>query len=151
MLRARDDVVSKVCTKCDIDKPINEYNWKKRGVLRRSECKACWSKYIRGHYHDNIEYYRKKAIRHMKNRRATARKWRLNYLIEHSCVDCGDDRIPCLDFDHVRGEKVKSISSMVSNGALVRKIVNEVQKCEVRCANCHRIRHARERGMDVPE
>jgi len=148
MLRARDNVESKVCTKCGTDKPIDQYNWKRMGVLRRSECKACWSIYIRGHYHENVEYYQMKAIRHMRKRRAVAREWRLSYLMDHPCVDCGEGRIPCLVFDHVRGEKIMGIAGMVSNGTVVRTIQMEVDKCEVRCANCHRIRHARERGVD---
>jgi len=53
------------------------------------------------------------------------------------CIDCGYDKDPtALDFDHVRGEKVKNISKFTSfEGAY-----EEILKCDVRCANCHRIK-----------
>ena len=61
------------------------------------------------------------------------------------CVDCGiKDRI-VLDFDHVRGKKVQEISQMF--GATLERFVQELTKCEVRCANCHRRITARRKTM----
>lgn len=56
------------------------------------------------------------------------------------CIDCGG-RYPyyLLDFDHVRGTKVASISSMLDYYS-VEDIFKEIDKCEVVCANCHRAR-----------
>jgi hypothetical protein len=62
------------------------------------------------------------------------------YLIEHPCIDCGNTNITCLEFDHVRGEKVNSISRLLSNCASWKFVETELAKCEVRCANCHRIK-----------
>lgn len=55
------------------------------------------------------------------------------------CMDCGG-RFPsvCMDFDHVRGEKVGNVATMI--GLSVAKIEAEIAKCEVVCSNCHRIR-----------
>lgn len=57
------------------------------------------------------------------------------------CVDCGENDKRCLDFDH-RDPKAKrhDISRMVSQGASVERIAIEIEKCDIRCANCHRIR-----------
>lgn len=55
------------------------------------------------------------------------------------CVDCGKSDIRVLEFDHVRGDKVDSITSMVRRGLSVEVLVEEIAKCEVRCANCHTI------------
>lgn len=53
------------------------------------------------------------------------------------CADCGFMRHhSALDFDHVYGVKKFSISR---GGALMESI-REIAKCEVRCANCHRIK-----------
>lgn len=53
------------------------------------------------------------------------------------CKDCGYKGHPAaLDFDHVRGEKVCDVSHCTTR----EKLINEVAKCEVVCANCHRIR-----------
>lgn len=55
------------------------------------------------------------------------------------CVDCGYRGHPvALDFDHVKGEKRREISDMMSYGW--GAILEEMNKCEVVCANCHRIR-----------
>lgn len=48
----------------------------------------------------------------------------------------------CMDFDHVRGTKVRDISAMLaSTSASKTRILAEIAKCELVCANCHRIRH----------
>ena len=58
---------------------------------------------------------------------------------EMGCVDCGYDANPvALDFDHVRGEKLFGIGLGVKMG--IKRLQAELDKCVVRCANCHRIR-----------
>lgn len=60
------------------------------------------------------------------------------------CVDCGYDEHPvALDFDHV-DPKTKSFK--ISGNAIYRwnELKNELDKCVIRCANCHRIRHYKE-------
>jgi L-lysine 2,3-aminomutase len=56
------------------------------------------------------------------------------------CKDCGKNFPPeCMDLDHL-GEKKKAVSHMVSDGYSREALSKEVSKCEVVCANCHRIR-----------
>jgi hypothetical protein len=55
------------------------------------------------------------------------------------CIDCGEDNPLVLDFDHVRGEKIKCISDMVRGAYSLKTLQNEIDKCEIRCSNCHRI------------
>lgn len=57
-----------------------------------------------------------------------------------SCVDCGESNPIVLEFDHVRGEKRKNIADMVVNYYSIKTIKNEMRKCDIRCANCHRIK-----------
>lgn len=57
------------------------------------------------------------------------------------CVDCGYSEHPvALDFDHVDGDKVSGIAALVTRLAPWPEILSEIAKCEVRCANCHRIK-----------
>ncbi len=59
--------------------------------------------------------------------------------LESGCVDCGYKDAPeSLDFDHVRGEKLFSLAT--KPGASLARLSAEIAKCEVVCANCHRIR-----------
>ena len=63
----------------------------------------------------------------------------VNMLKANPCLDCGKVLRPeAMDFDHVRGDKVQSISSMWSWGRA--KVEAEIAKCELVCANCHRVR-----------
>lgn len=58
----------------------------------------------------------------------------------HPCMDCGQSFPPiAMDFDHVRGNKLRAISRMI-NQASLSDICDEMKKCELVCSNCHRIR-----------
>ena len=71
----------------------------------------------------------------------------LKHLQTHPCVDCGETDLVCLDFDHVRGRKIDGISVMVAAGCSEETILKEIEKCEVRCSNCHRKKTAKERNF----
>ena len=62
------------------------------------------------------------------------------YLSIHPCVDCGQTDIRLLEFDHVHGQKAHGISNLFTSGFNWSTIESEISKCEVRCANCHRIK-----------
>ena len=67
------------------------------------------------------------------------------YLACHPCVDCGETDIVVLQFDHVRGRKRGNVTSLARNNTL--DIVRaEISKCEVRCANCHVRKTAKEQN-----
>ncbi len=62
-------------------------------------------------------------------------------LKNNPCMDCGG-RFPvvCMDFDHRDPtQKVREISYMVK-GCRIEDILAEIEKCDLVCANCHRIR-----------
>jgi hypothetical protein len=62
------------------------------------------------------------------------------------CLDCGNNYpIECMDFDHINGEKLYNVSKMVHHCS-TNAMLNEIAKCEVVCANCHRIRTAKRRN-----
>lgn len=56
------------------------------------------------------------------------------------CMDCGN-KFPseCMDFDHRNpSEKVAKVSLLLTYS--LSRVLNEVEKCDIVCANCHRIR-----------
>ena len=70
----------------------------------------------------------------------------INKLKHVPCIDCHVLFPPeCMDFDHVRGEKLFNISIGVGTRKGIKTILAEIAKCEVVCANCHRIRTQRRR------
>lgn len=71
---------------------------------------------------------------------AETRPMLLEYLKEHPCMDCGYSDIRALEFDHVRGTKKKGVTKLVSMGLSWESIMKEIDKCDVVCSNCHKIR-----------
>lgn len=68
------------------------------------------------------------------------RQYVWNYYQSHPCVDCNESDPRVLELDHVRGKKVAGVSQLVHNTTSLKRIDEEIAKCEVVCANCHRIR-----------
>lgn len=67
------------------------------------------------------------------------------YKEEHPCIDCGNTDIRVLQFDHRDPTtKVDTINRIMSNKGM-EKLMLEIEKCDIRCANCHAIRHYGER------
>lgn len=82
--------------------------------------------------------------------RDTLRKSRLSdWLKDVPCTDCGGRFPPeAMDFDHVRGEKLANVSQTIFSSAFtMRMFREEVAKCEVVCANCHRVRTRGRKGI----
>ena len=85
-----------------------------------------------------VPYFRLAA--NMRNSRLV-----LERLANSACMDCGVAESLVLQFDH-RGEKTRDIGWFVSSGSPARRVADELSKCDVRCANCHRRRTAAARG-----
>lgn len=85
-----------------------------------------------------------RAMAHKTKTRQDMREFLRQYLREHPCVDCGEDDIIVLDFEH-QGDKMFNISEAPSLGVGWKTLKAEIAKCEVRCANCHRRKTHRER------
>ena len=113
---------TKICTKCGKDLPLTEYYSRGNGRLR-SECKHCHKNYVLGKYSE-----RKEAVSDIK--------------AIQGCAKCGDKRPYVLDFHH-KDPSIKdgTISRMTSNNKNMSNIQQEIDKCVVLCANCHREFH----------
>jgi len=71
----------------------------------------------------------------------------MKYLTTHSCVDCGEKDPLVLDFDHLDPTtKSYNVSALISANYSLEVLEQEITKCVVRCANCHRRRTAKEWG-----
>lgn len=62
-------------------------------------------------------------------------------------MDCGGTFPPeCMDFDHVRGVKEFAVSKSRFN--TMKRVLAEIAKCDLVCANCHRIRTSKRLSLD---
>lgn len=133
----KSEEVFRKCKKCGEIKLLEEFPTRSYGYYRHS-CKICWRKYENSRYHAGYSsHYRDKY-------RNKTRKYVFEYLKNNPCIDCGEKEPCCLDFDHVKGTKYKTICKMVQGCYSIEKVHKEISKCEVRCANCHRKKTARD-------
>lgn len=126
----------KVCSKCGLEKPLDEFNThSSRGT--QHYCKLCGKARAKADYENNKERY----YAHAK-RRDQAMREKIRELKSVPCTDCKQTFDPvCMDFDHLPGfEKLDKVSTMIRRRMAWSKIEAEIAKCEVVCANCHRLR-----------
>ncbi len=113
---------------------------RKTGLLQ-STCRACKSTY-------NTEWHAKNRVRHTAQIKAGKARLLAGHreLIDglkrgNPCADCGLVFHPCaMDFDHVRGQKIDHVSKLSASAISRKRILDELAKCELVCANCHRVR-----------
>lgn len=124
-----------------MDKPVEDFHKKKStkdGL--QNKCKECSRKAMRKYYEKNIEEHKLIARERNNKIKNANRMWLAEYLMTHHCVDCGNSDIRVLEFDHVSGKKIKGVARLISNGYSIKSIIKEIEKCEVRCRNCHQIK-----------
>ena len=163
MMRNKDFVCppKKVCPQCEKEYPATSeffYEDSRRRYGLYSWCKKCFlarnretTKKWRAANKERV----KRVTREWKRTRGGSASYRrglleerlekLDLLKDSPCVDCGGCFPPvAMDFDHVCGEKIKSVSYLVRNSTW-EAVLEEIVKCELVCANCHRVR-TKERG-----
>ena len=121
------------------------YKEKRKKNGRTSRCKICMNKEHKEYYKTHTEYEAKRGAR----RYAEMRDWS-DSLKDAPCIDCGN-KYPavCMDWDHVIGEKVLNLSALVRKNNK-KRVLEEITKCELVCANCHRIRTSERKQSGGP-
>lgn len=133
-----------ICTNCKEEKNSKEFNLNKKSKSGlQAYCRSCAKK--------RYEMWKKtanaKESRRVRNKRyrLEIRQRLMQYLQDKSCIDCFESRPACLDFDHVRGKKKFNISEAVGKYSW-GTMLNEIRKCVIRCANCHRVHTAEQQN-----
>ena len=142
------DMKTKICPKCEIELPLNDEHFASRYDRKEKMfqhiCRKCQSEYRKIHYEKNKQKYIDKA----KVFTQSMVEWFIEYKKTLKCVECGEDRYWVLDFHH-RDPKEKDIevSTLIRRGSK-SKILNEIEKCDVLCSNCHRDLHFKQNNAD---
>lgn len=127
----------KVCSKCKKSLPDDAFaSNRARKDGKTHSCRACHAEYTRAHYAANKQAYieRRKA-------RSVAIQSRITEMKRAPCTDCGESFPPiAMDFDHVRGKKAFNLSVAGVRGVSEARLQRELEKCDLVCSNCHRIR-----------
>ena len=133
----------KHCNKCNTTKEDGEFNKKARNYDKlQSVCRDCNSKISKAWYDKN----KRQKIFATRTRKQETALWLREFKSNLCCIRCGESRPACLDFHHKNPkEKDKPVSQMVNAGMSRAKMIQEIEKCDVLCANCHRVLHDEEK------
>ena len=136
----------KTCNRCNSSKQLADF------VVRKANkdghagyCLACKRAYDRLKYAEDIQRQQSIAsTRKSANQRNLQYTW--DYLKDNPCIDCGESDPVVLQFDHRdETQKLHNIGKMVRSSSLAR-MIEEIAKCDIRCANCHFKRTAKQFG-----
>ena len=133
------------CGRCGELKPLEHFAWHRREKGQRQHyCRPCQSEYGKKHYAANRQRYIDLEAQRKRARAQRRMRFLLHYFRTHPCVDCAERDPLVLEFDHL-GNKSFAIGSALPDYNWER-ILAEMEKCEVVCANCHRRRTAARLG-----
>ena len=134
------------CGRCGERKPIDEFAWRRKAKGQMDNyCRPCRASYKQEHYAANRQRYIE-AARARKVRIVGERvEFLIAFFAEHPCADCGETDPVVLEFDHLR-DKDFSISKGIPDRNW-QSVLDEIAKCDVVCANCHRRRTAKRGGF----
>ena len=134
----------KICSRCKKEKSTEEFNFKKKSLgIRQKACKECTRLEIKNHYQKNKQYYLEKSRIRNRKQRKIIKEHIYEYLSTHPCVDCGESDPVVLEFDH-KSSKLECVSKFIQRNYPLDTIKKEITKCEIRCANCHRRKTAKD-------
>lgn len=131
----------KTCTSCKQQKPLDSFNKKKKAKDGlQSTCRECNRQQFQRYYVNNKKKHLETIYTNKQKRLESNRKKLLAFLASNPCVDCGFANELALDFDHVRGTKRAEVTTLLKDGYSWKIVKSEMNKCEVRCRNCHSIK-----------
>ena len=152
----------KICRKCKKEKLLDDFYKDYRSQYHRSTCKEChlnasaeWRKNNRGKhnakamrwYHNNPEKAKIMNTNNYKLQNEKRDSLQHKILNDHLCLICGESRHGCLTFHHLNpSEKEHGVTS---HSLTWKKMLVEVSKCVVLCANCHMLHH--HGHLELPE
>lgn len=91
-------------------------------------------KYRRDWYQRN----KQRGMIAVAKRKDEMRTWLRDYKRSCSCVVCGETHPACLTFHHRNpSEKLIEVSITIQYGFAKERVLAEIEKCDVMCANCH--------------
>jgi hypothetical protein len=112
--------------------------WSKQNPGKRAEYSARWRK---KNPEKQKEYSKKQTLTFLINRKV----WFKTIKETLSCIKCNENRWWCLEFHHRDpNEKEKAISWAMWHWGK-KRILAEIAKCDVLCANCHRDFHYKQK------
>lgn len=133
--------IERICTKCKQTKSLDCFAWRcKKQQKKQRICKECVKKNSSIWYQTNkqacVVNTRKRTMQYVERNVSYIRELNLQ------CEKCGENHPAVLEFHHIDpNEKEREVSLLVHRGCNIQKIQEEIKKCKVLCANCHKKEH----------
>lgn len=109
------------CSRCGEDKPAADFYYRRTEGRHHAYCRPCHNAYTQ----DRFKRRKTEAVEYLGGR----------------CADCGGAFHPSVFEFHHRDPSQKDLTGNgIKRGAWAR-VVSELDKCDLLCANCHRLRH----------
>ncbi len=137
---------TRTCGRCGQRKAPSDFAWRRKARGQRDNyCRICRAAYKREHYASHRERYVANALRRKRALVAERAAYLVAFFREQPCVDCGETDPLVLEFDHI-GPKRFNIAKGLRDRNWT-SVIDEIAKCDVVCANCHRRRTALRAGF----
>jgi hypothetical protein len=134
------------CGRCGDVKPVEAFAWRRKSRGQRDNyCRPCRAAYKQEHYALHRARYIESANERKRALVAERAAYLIDFFRDHPCADCGEDDPLVLEFDHL-GDKEFNISKGLRDRGWLA-VLDEMAKCDVVCANCHRRRTAHRGGF----
>lgn len=91
--------------------------------------------------------YSREAQQRLRAKRNAEVKLKLQELLGGKCVKCGNDDPRLLDFDHI-DPMTKTMMLSQKLHLPWERLVEEARKCQLLCANCHRIKNIEQKELN---
>lgn len=132
--------MNKKCTVCKFLKSTSLFNRKVSSPDGcQTLCRSCSRKLARDRYKNNINGERERIYA----RKIEIKERFKEFKASLECENCGESDPCCLDFHHKDPKKKDFVLSLACKaGYSWERLQEEIQKCAVVCANCHRKIHA---------
>lgn len=141
----------KKCSICKEEKLLllfNKNKTRKDGLS--NVCRYCSREKSKVYYKNNGRKHKEVVAKRNKEIRLDIMTKVYDFLSKNPCINCGEDDITVLEFDHLR-DKVKCVSDMMKRRNSWTVIQAEIEKCQILCANCHRRKTAKDQNWFVLE
>lgn len=138
----------KQCAHCKEWKAEEEFAFSNKALqIRQKHCRVCMRQFNKDSYDRRSEVYRENIYKNRSVRRGVAKEYVWNYLLAHPCTECGESDPRLLEFHHLDATtKEYNVSELVNGRYSLERIQQEINKCVVLCANCHRRKTFEEMG-----
>ena len=86
-----------------------------------------------------------------QKRKEANKRWQIKKIEEFKilkealkCNRCDESHIVCLDFHHIDPNQKEGNVGQIARNYSTKRLLEEINKCEILCSNCHRKEHYKE-------